>query len=176
MGSAWGSHIAPVLGSNAILDEVDVLDITDSSGLSGQAHPSIAGANPSPFNPWQVAMDVEFNIAHRYRGGKPRCFLPPPTQASNLDQVTWSPSTVTSFNSAMAAFTAAITALTSGTTVLNNHIMLSYFHGFTNITNSSGRTRAVPTYRPTALHYNVLGYSAKALMGSQKRRRTSTTP
>jgi hypothetical protein len=56
------------------------------------------------------------------------------------------------------------------------HVNLSYYKGFTNVTNSSGRERAVPTYRDAALVDPVTGYFGKAIMGSQRRRRTSTTP
>jgi hypothetical protein len=176
MSSAWGTHIATQLGSNCSLNEVDVLDIATDSGLSGQWSGSIAGGNSSPFSPWQVAMDVEFGIGRRYRGGKPRCYLPPLTESNWADPAHWTSGAVSSVNTAFAAFISEITALSVGSVGTLGHVTLSYYKGFTNITNSSGRTRAVPSYRATALHDDVTSYIAKTEFGSQRRRRTSTSP
>jgi hypothetical protein len=79
-------------------------------------------------------------------------------------------------NSGVAAFFSEIEGLSVGSMGTLQHVNLSYYKGFTNITNSSGRERAVPTYRTVATHDNVTGYSAKAIIGSQRRRRTSTSP
>ena len=83
---------------------------------------------------------------------------------------------VTLIEDTTAAFIGAIQ--TTGLVSSNDltHVNLSYYKGFTNITNSSGRERAVPTYRATALHDLVSGYATKVILGSQRRRRTSTTP
>jgi len=75
----------------------------------------------------------------------------------------------------MTAFMAEIEALSVGAVGALGHVNLSYYQGFKNITNSSGRERAVPTYRNTALLDVVQGYAAKSVVGSQRRRRTSTT-
>ncbi len=174
--AAWATHISPILGTNVTLNEVDVLDIATDSGLSGQVSVSDAGANAGPFLPWQCALNVEFDIARRYRGGKPRCFLPPAVASGLVDESHWSSSTLTSVNTGFAAFIAEIEALTVGAVGALAHVNLSYYKGFTNITNSSGRERAVPTYRAAALLDTVEGYATKAVVGSQKRRRTSTTP
>lgn len=176
MAAAYNTHINPVLAENTILNEVDVLDIATDSGLSGQWTGADAGEISGATLPWQCAMNIEFDIARRYRGGKPRCFLPPTAAAGLADDSHWSGSTITSVNSAFSAFIAEIEALSVGAVGALAHVNLSYYKGFTNITNSSGRERAVPTYRATALLDTIEGYGLKAVVGSQKRRRTSTTP
>jgi hypothetical protein len=55
------------------------------------------------------------------------------------------------------------------------HVNLSYYKGFVNVENSSGRERAAPTYRDSALLDPVTGYVVKQVVGSQRRRRTATT-
>jgi hypothetical protein len=72
-------------------------------------------------------------------------------------------------------FFTAVEAISVGAVGALAHINLSYYSGFTNITNSSGRERAVPKYRATALHDLVNGYAVKKEIGSQKRRRTATS-
>lgn len=175
ISSAWGSHIAALISAEVTLTEVDVLDIATDSGASAVETVSVAGTNSGTGLPAQVAINVEFNIARRYRGGKPRMFLPPPPNSEQLDEGHWDSGFVTSVNSGMTAFMAEIEALTIGSMGTLAHVNLSYYKGFTNVTNSSGRTRAAPTYRTSALLDTVEGYACKAVLGSQKRRRVATT-
>lgn len=175
IAAAWNTHLGAVVSLYWALTEVDVLDITTNSGASGQADVDYDGSDSGDSLPSQCAMNVEFDIARRYRGGKPRMFLPGGQVGNTLDGGHWSDSWVSTVTAAVAAFFAEIEALSIGAVGALNHQNLSYYEGFTNVTNSSGRTRAAPKYRATALVDNIEGYAAKALMGSQKRRRNATT-
>jgi hypothetical protein len=172
----WVTDLAPVVNPAFTLNEVDVLDITTNSGLSGQWTGSDAGARIGTPLPVQCSTNVEFGIARRYRGGKPRMYLPPANDADKANEASWTAGFITAVNSGVLAFFTAIHGLSVGSMGTLQHVNLSYYKGFTNVTNSSGRERAVPTYRPTALLDQVVGYSGKTIIGSQKRRRTSTTP
>lgn len=176
VATAWAGNLQGLIPANYSLDEVDVLDIATDSGLSGQWHGADAGTRAGSYLPANVATNVEFGIARRYRGGKPRFFLPPGVQGDLESQGAWSAGYVSSVNEAVVNFFNAVQELSPGTIGTLQHVNLSYYKGFTNITNSSGRERAVPQYRDQALLDTVTGYSAKAVVGSQRRRRTSTTP
>ncbi len=176
VASSWASHIAPVVNEAFTLTEVDVLDIATDTGLSGQWTGSNAGTRSGTPVPTQVTTNIEFDIARRYRGGKPRMFLPGGVMADISTNATWEGSFLSAVNTAVGNFIDVIEGESIGSMGTLQHVNLSYYKGFTNITNSSGRERAVPTYRATALHDNVTGYAAKAVMGSQRRRRTSTSP
>lgn len=173
--SAWVTDLAPLVNTNWALTEVDVLDITTRSGNSGQWTGSTSGTRSGTPVPAQVASGVEYGIARRYRGGKPRMYLPPGVQGDQLDGSHWSSSFVSALSTGVANFMAAIEALSVGSMGTLAHVNLSYYDGFTNHTNPSGRSKAVPTYRPTALHDVVESYAGKAVLSSQKRRRTATT-
>lgn len=174
IAAAWATHIAPNVLTSFSLTEVDVLDVATDSGLSGQWNGDNPGTNGGTAVPAQVAMNVEFDIARRYRGGKPRMFLPPGAIGDTVDAGHWSTSFIDATNAAMAAFIAEIAALSVGAMGVLAHVNLSYYQGFTNVTNSSGRTRAAPKYRDAALLDTVTGYAAKAMLGSQKRRRSAS--
>lgn len=152
-----------------------MLDIATNSGLSGQWTGTNTGSRSGSQVANQIAMNVEFGIARRYRGGKPRMYLPAGVDSDFLGGSNWQSAFITSTNSAVASFFAALEALSIGAMGTLNHVNLSYFLGFKNFTTPSGRERAVPQYRPTAVHDDVTGYFAKAVLGSQRRRRTSTT-
>lgn len=175
VATAWSAHLARDVQEAISLTEVDVLDIASLTGASGQWTGNNAGTDSSSALPAQTATNVEYNIARRYRGGKPRMFLPPPGSASLSNPDKFTTTFVDQVNTDMAAFMAALEALSIGAMGTLAHVNLSYYKGFTNITNSSGRERAVPTYRDTALLDTVSGYATKSVIGSQRRRRTATT-
>lgn len=176
IASQWATDIAPLCGSAFALTEIDILDIATNSGNSGLwtgSHSGTAATNNLSSN---AATNVEFQIARRYRGGKPRMYFPPGTVEQSANGGNWGSTYISLVNTNVVAFFNAIEALSIGSMGSLTHVNLSYYQGFKNVTNSSGRERAVPTYRTTALVETVTGYSCKKLIGSQRRRRAATTP
>jgi hypothetical protein len=177
IAAAWNSDLAGQFTVNWVLTEIDVLDIATNSGLSGQWTGSHAGTNAGPILTAAAATNVEFGIARRYRGGKPRMFFPAASHNELADPGHWSSAYVGGVGTAVGNFFAAVEASSVGSMGTLTHVNLSYYDGFVNTTNPvTGRTRAIPKYRSTALHDNITGYFAKALLGTQKRRRAATTP
>lgn len=175
VAAAWAAHAAAIVHSSWSLTEVDVLDIASLSGLSGQWTGSDAGSLTGEPLPASVATNVEFGIARRYRGGKPRMFWPSPDTSQLADLSHWTTTFTGNVATATSAFFTALEAISVGAVGALAHVNLSYYQGFTNITNSSGRERAVPTYRAHALVDSVGSYAVKSIVGSQRRRRTATT-
>lgn len=175
IASAWAANLAPLIHADWSLTEVDVLDIATNMGNFGTWTGTDAGTNSGSQLSANAASNIEFNLQRRYRGGKPRIYLPPPAETEAVNAGKWSDAFVTDLNTGITAFFAAIAALSVGAIGTLAHVNLSYYDGFTNVTNSSGRTRAAPKYRTTALVDSISGYSAKAVIGSQRRRRTATT-
>lgn len=176
IAGSWNTDLSGLVIDTVALTEVDVLDIATNSGLSGQWTGTHQGTNGTSPMSIQCAINVEFGIARRYRGGKPRMFLPTANGSELTGNNRWASGFVSSVSGQVATFFSDVTALSVGAVGTLKHVNLSYYSGFKNITNSSGRERAVPTYRATAQHDDVTGYFCKATIGSQKRRRTSTTP
>lgn len=176
VAGAWAEWFGVLYDSDWTLNEVDVIDIATDSGLSGQWTGSDAGTRSGSSLPAQCATNIEFGIARRYRGGKPRMYLPPGCNSDLLTQASYTSAFVTAASAGAVSFFSYLEGLSIGSMGTLKHVNLSYYKGFENFTTPSGRERAVPSYRATALHDNVTGYSAKQVIGSQKRRRTSTTP
>lgn len=176
IATAWNTDIAPLVSGDYDLVEVDVLDIATDSGLSGQWMGSHAGSRAGTGLPNQCATNIEFGLSRRYRGGKPRIYLTGGVETDQADGSNWNSTYIDAVNAGVAAFFAAIAALSVGAMGTLAHVNLSYYSGFTNITNSSGRERAVPKYRAAALVDSVTGYFCKREISSQRRRRTSSTP
>lgn len=172
---AWVSDLAGIIDSNYALTEVDVLDISTNAGASGVWSGSESGTRSGTPLTAAAATNVEFDIARRYRGGKPRMYLPPGVTGDIETAAKWASAFITDVNTQLADFFTAIAALDVGAVGALAHVNLSYYAGFTNVTNSSGRTRAAPKYRNTALVDQIQGYACKATIGQQRRRRTATT-
>lgn len=102
-------------------------------------------------------------------------FIVPPDTSAFLDAGHWSADFTAATQTAVEGFFTELAGLTVGAMGTLAHVNVSYYAGFTNITNSSGRTRAVPKYRDAAVLDNVESYAVKAEIGSQRRRRIATT-
>jgi hypothetical protein len=175
IATAWETNLAALVSDQFTLVEVDILDLTTDSGNSGLWTGTHTGGLSGSILPDQCATNIEFNIGRRYRGGKPRMYMPPPDVSKLSDPAHFTSGFVTDMNTGMSAFFAAIAALSVGSLGTLAQVNLSYYQGFTNVTNSSGRTRAAPKYRTTAKLDTITGYSTKALLSSQRRRRNATT-
>ena len=176
IASAWNTDLAAVVYQLVTLTEVDVQDISTYTGNFGSAAVSHAGSMSGGTLTANTATNVEFDIANRYRGGKPRMFLPPPddTALASIDK--FSSTHISNVNTAVSNFFAAVVGSSVGSMGTLTHVAVSYYSGFNNVVNSSGRMRAAPKYRsPNALVRPVTGYATKAVVGSQRRRRTATT-
>lgn len=181
VATAFGSNLASLIPGYFALKEVDVLDIASATGFSSQTPVSESGTRSGTSLPLQCATNVEFGIDYRYRGGKPRMYLPPGVEADLLDQSHYQGSFVTAVDTGVAAFFTALEGLSIGSMGTLAHVVLSYFDGYDKNQPPTGKWRGPgfkypPAYRSEALHYAVSGYAAKATISSQKRRRTSTTP
>lgn len=178
VATAWAAHIAGLVGPGSGLTEVDVLDLASSSGASGQWTGAEGAGRTGTGIPYNCATNVEFNIARRYRGGKPRMFLPPPTAADLTDEGHWTLAFISASNTGVAAFFSALEALSIGSMGTLAHVNVSFFHGKATTTPPwrGPGYKYPPAYRASALVDAVEGYATKAEVGSQRRRRTATTP
>lgn len=177
VAAAWATHIAPQIGPGIRLTEVDVLDIATDVGLSGQWHGDNAGTlGGAVAVPIQIAVNVEFGLARRYRGGKPRMYFPPPTTDAFAALNRWKDTYVTAMNAAVLAFFGQVTAVALGSIGALNHVSISYHHGETLPATVAGERQAAhETLRAAGKVDQITGYFTKSGMSSQKRRRTAIT-
>lgn len=176
VATAWADNIVDLFTNNWALVEVDVLDIATDSGSSGQWSGTNTGTLSGTSLPSQCASNIEFGIARRYRGGKPRMYLPPGGDAQLVNASSYSSSFVTALHDGMAGAFAQIEALSVGSMGTLAHVNVSYYQGYRTRTTGGGQTTFAPKYRTGAAVVDTIeSYIAKTTVGSQRRRRTSTT-
>lgn len=118
-----------------------------------------------------TAVLVAHSISRRYRGGKPRTYLPFGTSTDITTAGLWATALQTATDSAWGAWIASqvgrLNAFTAGAALCN----VSYYHGFTVVTNPmTGRSRNVPTVRAVPIVDEVTGHTTSIVIASQRRR------
>jgi hypothetical protein len=170
--TGWSSHIMNLLSSSLTLTKVTVTDL-GGSGLYSELGELTPGAVSGPFLGASSSLIVKFGMARRYRGGKPKVFLAGAPESALTDNQDWN---VTITAAMLAAWTAMLVAVTGampvggGDTTVLTQVNVSYYNGFTNHLELSGRYRAVPTLRATPLIDPITTWSINPKVGSQRRR------
>lgn len=178
VAAAYAAHLLAELNDDMALTGVKVTDLATDTGAVGEwsgSHGGTAAAGPPT---GETCILINFEIARRYRGGKPKIFLPPAgTDSLDSSFSHWTSGAVTGFNTAWTDYDTAVLAIAESGTSLSNHVNVSYYQGFTTVLNPiTGRTRDVPKLRTGGPVVDVItGHSASNVISQQRRRRTSTS-
>jgi hypothetical protein len=169
--SQWTTDMMPQAGTWVTLTEVLLQDISTATGAQGAHTGSVAGTAAGAVLPAGTCANLNFTVARRYRGGKPKIFLPYGTDTNLATPQTWSPTWIqnlaTQFTSVVAAFVGGAPSGFTGTEQLN----VSYYESYFTHTNSKGHTIYSPLYRsPTAKTDPIVAVTGSPTVGSQRRR------
>lgn len=171
--SAWASDLKTYASSTVTLTEIIIEDLTSSTSAIGTWSGSTAGTRAGTFQAGACVL-INFTIARRYRGGKPRVYLPYLVGGDVTTPQLWNTTTTAALLTAWNTFmTAVIAAGPSGTTI-TGQVSVSYYEGFTNYMGPTGRYRARSTVKsgtelpivPDA----VTSTTVNAKVASQRRR------
>lgn len=110
---AYAADFLPVIQENAVLQQVTVTDLTTTSGSVGGWTASQAGGDTGPTLTAGASIVVSWRIARRYRGGKPRTYLPPPSQDEIVDTSHYKDTYVADVLAAAVAFRNDVNGITS---------------------------------------------------------------
>lgn len=178
VNAAFSAHLASLMSTDFSLIAVTVEDLSSSSGGVAVVPFSTAGTRAGAPALVDACATVNFEIARRYRGGRPKIFLPFGVQSDVIDnQTQWATSFVDAVDTQWGAFDAAMLAIVESGTSLSENVNVSYYEGFTAVTNPiTGRTRDVPKVRTGGpLIDTIVNHTCATYVGSQRRRRFSTS-
>ena len=111
--NVWKNQMA----SNITYNNVQGVDLTNATPASATSTGASATAVGSGVSSPGLSLMVSFNIASRYRGGHPRCYLPPfqsTAMTANEDQ--WISSALTAAANGFVTIVSAIVAALPGVT------------------------------------------------------------
>lgn len=149
-----GATFASLLTTGSHVGACQVTDLTSATSGQGSGGGLTVGTRTgAPLSPGTAAL-VNFSIARRYRGGKPRVYLPLGTATDN-NAGQWSSSFLTALATAWATF--VTDCLGSGVgCAISQHVSVSYVSG--------GVRRVTPEIDP------IVNYTYPSLFASQRRR------
>jgi hypothetical protein len=169
--NAWSANLAAYMTNNNTLQGVFIEDLSSATGATGVDVTVVTGTNAGIPIPAGAATMVQFLIARRYRGGKPKIFLPLGNAGNLTTQTQWTAAYLALIQPAFVAFMAAVIAAGWTGAGTLSHVNVSYYNGFTVVTNpTTHRARNVPTLRGTPIVDTVTAYSVEAGVASQRRR------
>jgi hypothetical protein len=170
ISAAWNTNMVPQQNTGCTLTSIMLTDLASASGAQTVVSTSRVGTLAGTALNAGVAMVLKEKIARRYRGGHPRYYHAGRVVADLATSTQWVAANVTALVTAFQAFIAAciVTPPTNIGTMAN--VNVSYFAGFTNRTNSAGRTFPRPNVRATPTVDTVTSYAGNNTVGSQRRR------
>jgi hypothetical protein len=170
IATEWIAFMMPNLSNDVEFNQVFLTDLGSKEGGVGESQPSHLGGHTVESLSDAACFMLNHKIKQRYRGGKPRTYIP----GVSIDQCT-DGKTLTS---------AAINAINTGFTDFNNALKtgagdmqiaglcaVSYYAGFTVVTNQiTGRAKNVPNIKDVADVYPIQASNCNNILGSQRRR------
>jgi hypothetical protein len=168
----WGSNVAPDYNNNLTLTETEIIDLTSPTASVGSATGSTSGAGTGTPEAADVAACISRQISRRYRGGHSRVYTCGMEEGHRVSPQEWDPAQILIWQDDQESLEAH--AITDAVSVAGfsgcNPVSVSYYHGFTNFLEPSGRYRAIPTLRGTPLIDQVISYRGNPKIASQRRR------
>lgn len=166
----WEAHMESLFHDSVRLTEVTATDLTTNTGEEVVTGVSAAGSRSGTPLGAGTALVVQMKIARRYRGGHPRNYLCAGVEGDLEDNQQWDGAALSAFSTGWNAWIAAcLSDAPGGLTVglMNN---VSYYSGFTNFLEPTGRYRVIPTLRSSPVTDIIIDYAMNPQLGSQRRR------
>jgi hypothetical protein len=170
LGAAWVSHCIALYGSSGGLLSVFAQDLASLSGASGIYPTNTSGTRSGAALPTSTCALINYTISRRYRGGKPRSYVPFGTD-SDISTGVWTSAFQTAVTTGWAAMIAAFVGASSGTTAIAAHANVSYYQGYNPPTvSSTNRAKNHPKLRAAPVVDVISSATCNALPGTQRRR------
>lgn len=170
IGTQWASKLAPLATADVTLTQVEVTDLTTSSSAQAVVTVSHPGSNTGGQLAAGTATLMNYGVQRRYRGGKPRSYLPYGAEADVLNGQQWVASWPTTVLTAYFAFLNAINAAPPGGTTIAAQVNVSYYHPEPGFVPSFPGEDVPSVIRPTAVIDDITSTTVSQTFASQRRR------
>jgi hypothetical protein len=168
-----GAHLLPLFSTQVNTAEVMVTDLSDHEyGARGIVSSQRVGTRPGLPNGAAVAALINFKVARRYRGGKPRVYVPFFVSSDLTPGLTWSATALDEGTAGWGAFMDGMLTDTPSTLTVVDQVNVSYYEGFEVVTDlRTGRSRNVSRLRPGGPAVDkITRWSINPKLGSQRGR------
>ena len=147
--AAIGTRLIALFSVQVKTVEVMVTDLTSMSAARGIAPGRQVGTRPGLPNGAAVAALINFRVARRYRGGKPRVYVPFFVSSDLTPGLRWSDGAFAEGTASWGAFMSGVLTCTPPALRVVEQVNVSYYEGFEVVPDlRTGRSRNVPQLRP----------------------------
>ena len=170
------SALPTLYGADNVITGWIAEDLSSDMGAVAELTDSTPGTGAAEIVPPGTCVVSSYEISRRYRGGHPRSYWPLGLGANLENDGTWTPSFVSSCQSAIDSVIDSLPAATHGTVTILNQVNVSYYNGFTSVENPiTHRYRNVPTLRTVPQVDDIASIVVRPYVGSLRRRRPKTS-
>jgi hypothetical protein len=163
-------ELSPLLSSSYNFDSVSCVDLANPGTAEGINSTVVAGSRTGTPNPLSLCALINFHIGRRYRGSRPKIWLPFGTDTDIASTTSWGTTFVNAVNTDWGNFITNLGGTVFGGATLGSQVAVSYFGPPTIVNTGRGRNRYSSTPRTTPLVEPVLSHSCRSVFGSQRRR------
>lgn len=171
VSASWATYMAPVTHTSVSLVNVRAVDLSSDQAATGNNAGVHAGTRTGTALPGDTCALVNYPILRRYRGGKPRTYLPVGAAADLLDAQHW---TTTFRSAAETAFQQFQNAVATNPPVGSGQmsmVSISYYQKFHVHYGSTGRAHNISDLRVDGPKVDpILSISVSQTLASQRRR------
>jgi hypothetical protein len=169
--TSWHTHFGGIQHPNTTLDRVIATDLNSTAGFVGTTVAGTAGTSLGTELPVSNCVLVNYTIGTRYRGGKPRNYLPIGDASFTANGKQWSQAF---HDTALAATNGFLTdMLTPGVPLSFSHVSVSYYSGHqTNDNPGTWGPVNEPMPRGAGVPSAITSVSVNLKIGVQRRRLT----
>lgn len=169
--TTWAAQLVGLCSANAALESVIIDDLAATTGNQGVDTTAVSGSRAGAIVEQDQAVQINFKVGQRYRGGKFKCYLPFGVQADTAGTQLWSGAFANAVTSGWNAFITALNGHTAGSLTLNEQQAVSYFKGPTAPAHpKTWGPRNVPNPRGTPVVYDVISVNTSRVMTNLRRR------
>lgn len=171
VSGGFTGHCVGLMGDQWELIGLEGTDLSSPTAAAGAIAASATGDRAGGALPVGTATLVNYLVARRYRGGKPRGYLPFGLDSDLSSPRVWSSAFLAAVLSDWGSFLGVIEAAAIAGGANNQQVNISYYSGFTAVENPlTGRYRNVPKLRVAPVTDIVTGFSVNPILGSQRKR------
>lgn len=167
--TAWKTRLLPLQTANTTVNSIQTVDLTDA--VQRSALSTVAGSSGTMTGsalPIGTSQMINFKIAQRYRGGHPRCYLPPPSISATSDMDTLTAPHVATLQTAFTNFVSdVVTGMAGAGTTGVVHVVPRYTYSYNDDPNKHKYTKERSGFLGT---FTVSAYQASNQIRSQRRR------
>jgi len=165
-------HLAALTNPVYSFVNVNVFDLSSKTGAIGNGGTATPGTRTGTALPVDVSTVINHTIRRRYRGGRPRTYMPFGNVEDTSGGNSWSATFQSTVTSTWNDFRAALIRDHAGL-VITNQVNIPFFKGFTPYRDPvTDRPEDKPDINPSIVPDVVTAGNCRTILGSQRSRLT----